>query len=69
MTASTTSTAYGSAPTVTPIYAPSGDGGLVATGPTCVSTVLSTTGVGSYPGAELVLGGRRRELHLHLSPR
>ena len=56
VTASTTSTAYGSAPTVTPIYAPSGDGGLVATGPTCVSTVLSTTGVGSYPGANSCSG-------------
>ncbi|MGO8721641.1 MAG: MBG domain-containing protein, partial [Acidimicrobiales bacterium] len=51
ITASSTSTPYGTIPTVTASYSPSADAGLLTTPPTCSSTVTATTGVGTYTGA------------------
>ena len=56
ITASSTSTPYGRVPTVDPTYSPSADAGLLATPPTCSSTVTATTSVGTYPGANTCSG-------------
>jgi hypothetical protein len=60
VTASSSSTAYGTAPIVAPGYAGfmNSDGvGSLATLPSCASTVTLTTGVGSYTGANTCSGG------------
>ncbi len=56
ITASTTTTTYGTPPTVTASYSPTGDGALLTTQPACSSTVIATTGVGSYSGANTCSG-------------
>ncbi len=56
ITASSTSTTYGTAPTVAPIYMPSDDAGSVTTAPTCVSAVTPTTTVGTHDGANTCSG-------------
>jgi hypothetical protein len=60
VTASTTSTSYGTVPTVTPNYSgfKGTDGvGAIGTAPTCSSTVTVTTVPGVYPGANTCTGG------------
>jgi len=60
VTASSTSTAYGTAPTVTPSYAGFEDGegaGVLGSVPTCSSTVTTLSGVGNYAGANTCSGG------------
>jgi hypothetical protein len=57
ITASSTTTTYGSGPpVVTPIYTPSISSPLT-TPPTCTSTVTATTAVGTYAGANTCSGG------------
>jgi hypothetical protein len=60
VTASNTSTPYGSVPTVTADYSgfQNSDGpGSLTTQPTCSSTVIATTGVGTYGTANSCIGG------------
>jgi hypothetical protein len=59
VTASSTSTSYGTVPTVTAIYSgfQNGDGvGALTTLPSCSSTVTATTAMGTYPGANTCSG-------------
>jgi len=55
ITASSTTSTYGSAPTVTPTYTPSITS-PPQTPPTCTSTVTATSIVGNYPGANTCSG-------------
>jgi hypothetical protein len=60
VTASSTSTIFGTVPSVTASYAgfQNGDGtGSLVTLPTCSSTVTATTAVGTYAGANTCAGG------------
>jgi sugar lactone lactonase YvrE len=59
ITASSTSTTYGTVPTVTPSYSAFAGSDTVAsltTAPTCVSTVTASTAVGTYNGANTCSG-------------
>jgi hypothetical protein len=59
ITASSTSTTYGTAPTVTPSYSGfvgSDTASNLTTQPTCVSTVTASTAAGSYTGANTCSG-------------
>ena len=55
ITASSTTTSYGTTPTVTPEYTPP-IGGTLVTPPTCASMVSPTTVVGTYTGANTCSG-------------
>ena len=71
VTASSTSTAYGRAPTVTPSYAgfENGEGaGALVTVPTCSSTVTALSGVGTYAGANTCSGGGAENYSLNYVP-
>ncbi len=61
VTASPTVSDYGTAPTVTPIYSGFKNGDtasvVVTNAPLCTSSVLATTGVGTYPDANTCSGG------------
>ena len=61
VTASPTTSDYGTAPTVTPIYSGLENGDqasvVVTSAPLCTSSVLATTGVGTYPNANTCSGG------------
>ncbi|HQU26112.1 MAG TPA: MBG domain-containing protein, partial [Acidimicrobiales bacterium] len=61
VTASPTTSDYGAAPTVTPIYSGLKNGDqasvVVTSAPVCTSSVLATTGVGTYPNANTCSGG------------
>ncbi len=56
ITASPTSTAYGSSPTVTASYSPPGGASSLTTAPTCSSTVTGTSNAGTYHGANTCEG-------------
>ncbi len=60
VTASPTVSDYGTAPTVTPIYSGfknGDDASVVTNAPVCTSSVLATTGVGTYANANTCAGG------------
>ena len=56
ITASTTSSVYGTVPTVTASYSPPVVAGTLTTPANCLSTVTVNTGVGSYSGANTCSG-------------
>ncbi len=72
VTASSTSTRYGSVPNVTASYAgfKNGEGtGVLDTVPKCSSTVGATTDAGTYAGANTCSGGAAADYLLHLRAR
>jgi hypothetical protein len=71
VTASSTSTSYGTVPTVTAIYTgfQNGDAvGSLTTAPACASTVTATTGLGTYPGANTCSGGAATSYSFSYAP-